>query len=188
MDDATRQALHEGRAGRDLPELPGGGDVDAVLHARLWDNPCWLSFRLNYLALRFNSPVYGLIQSRLNLLRPDFVVLWALYVGGDTAQADVVRTSGFPKNTLSRAANKVQRLGMISRETDPLDQRRTTLRLTAKGRAAVEEVKAAMLGQERLMLDCLSPAERLTLSDILTKLVVASGQWPDSPDATETTA
>lgn len=177
MDDATHQALHEARAGRDRPEAD---EHDNPLHARLWENPCWFSFRLNYLALRFNNPVYGFIQNRLDLLRPDFVVLWSLYLGGDSAQTDVVRTSGFPKNTLSRAVGKVHRLGMIERETDPADQRRVTLRLTGKGRAAVDAVKAQMLGQERLMLDCLSPAERLILSDILTKLVTASGDWPET--------
>ncbi|WP_312525371.1 MarR family winged helix-turn-helix transcriptional regulator [Paracoccus sp. (in: a-proteobacteria)] len=180
MEDETRRALHEARAGRDRSDLPYGDQGDAPMQARLWENPCWFSFRLNYLALRFNNPVYGFIQSRLDLLRPDFVVLWSLYLGGESAQTDVVRTSGFPKNTLSRAVNKVHRLGMIERETDPLDLRRVTLRLTDKGRAAVDEVKAEMMGQERLMLESLSPAERSILSEILTKLVIASADWPET--------
>ncbi|WP_347267323.1 MarR family transcriptional regulator [Paracoccus sp. (in: a-proteobacteria)] len=180
MQAATDQALLEARAGRDRGSLDRWLADDSPLRARLWDNPCWLSFRLNYLTLRFNNPVYGHVQSRLDLLRPDFVVLWSLYLGGEMAQTDVVRSSGFPKNTLSRAVNKVHRLGMIARETDPADQRRVMLRLTDKGRAAVEAVKGAMLAQERLMLDCLSPAERLILSDILTKLVTASAAWPEA--------
>jgi hypothetical protein len=35
-----------------------------------------------------------------------------------------------------------------------------------------------MMDHERIMLECLSPAERLNLSEILTKLVVASENWP----------
>ncbi|MFT4014835.1 MAG: winged helix DNA-binding protein [Paracoccus sp. (in: a-proteobacteria)] len=180
MDDEIRQSLYEGRAGRDMPLTAEGIPEDSPLRTRLWGNPCWFSFRLNYLALLFNNPVYGLIQNRLGLLRPDFVVLWSLYLGGPSTLTDVVRASGFPKNTLSRAANKVHRLGLIEREGDADDQRRVTLHLTGKGRAAVASVKAAMLGHERRMLDCLSPAERLNLSEILTKLVAASGDWPQS--------
>ncbi|WP_374292928.1 MarR family winged helix-turn-helix transcriptional regulator [Paenirhodobacter enshiensis] len=134
------------------------------------------------MALLFNNPVYGLIQNRLGLLRPEFVVLWSLHLGGPSTLTDVFRASGFPKNTLSRAANKVHRLGLISREGDAEDQRRITLHLTDRGREAVSSVMEPMLAHERRMLDCLSPAERLTLSDILAKLVAASGDWPQSLD------
>lgn len=180
MDDLTRQSLYEARAGRNMPLVPQGIPEDSPLRTRLWENPCWFSFRLNYLALHFNNPVYGLIQDRLGLLRPEFVVLWSLYLGGAATLTDVVRASGFPKNTLSRAVNKVHRLGLIEREGDADDQRRVTLHLTDKGHEAVEAIKADMLRHERRMLDSLSPAERLTLSEIMTKLVAASGDWPQS--------
>jgi len=180
MDNEMRQSLYEGRGGRDVPLAMEEIAEDSPLRTRLWANPCWFSFRLNYLALLFNNPVYSLIQDRLALLRPDFVVLWSLYLGGSSTLTDVVRASGFPKNTLSRAAGKVHRLGLIEREDDADDQRRVTLHLTDKGREAVESVESAMLGHERRMLGCLSPAERLILSDILTKLVVASADWPQS--------
>ena len=181
MDDDIRQALFEGRAGRDMPLTAEGIPEDGPLRVRLWENPCWFSFRLNYLALHFNNPVYSLIQNRLGLLRPEFVVLWSLYLSGPLSLTDVMRASGFPKNTLSRAAGKVHRLGLIDRRDDKEDQRRVTLRLTDNGREAVESVKAAMLAHERRMLDCLGPAERLMLSDILTKLVASSAEWAQSP-------
>lgn len=185
MNEAMRQALYEGRAGRDEPAVAPSVAVDALMHAKLWDNPCWFSFRLNYLALHFNNPVYGFIQQQLGLLRPEFVVLWSLYLGQCATLTDVVRSSGFPKNTLSRAANKVFRLGMIDRQTDPGDQRRITLCLTAKGRNAVDSAKDVMIEHERLMLATLSPAERLSLSEIMTKLVTASGQWPQMLDSNQ---
>jgi len=180
MEDEIRQSLYEGRAGRDMPLTADGIADDSPLRLRLWENPCWFSFRLNYLALQFNNPVYGMIQKRLGLLRPEFVVLWSLYLSGPSTLTDVVRSSGFPKNTLSRAASKVHRLGLIDREDDADDQRRITLCLTDKGQEAVRAVEAEMLGHERQMLECLSPAERLTLSEILTKLVATSATWPQS--------
>ncbi|MGS1096897.1 MarR family winged helix-turn-helix transcriptional regulator (plasmid) [Aquamicrobium terrae] len=182
MDEAVCQALFEGRAGRAEPVVSPGTEIDPLMHVKLWDNPCWFSFRLNYLALHFNNPVYGYIQQHLGLLRPEFVVLWSLYLGGSSTLTDVVRSSGFPKNTLSRAANKLFRLGMIDRQTNQDDQRRITLGLLDKGRQAVEFAKGMMIEHERRMLECLSPAERLSLSEIMTKLVTASGQWPQMID------
>jgi len=182
MDEAVRQALFEGRAGREVPEVSPSADAEALMHMKLWSNPCWFSFRLNYLALHFNNPVYGYIQQHLGLLRPEFVVLWSLYLGGRSTLSDVVRTSGFPKNTLSRAANKLFRLGMIEREIDQDDQRRISLCLTDKGTQAVESAKGMMIEHERRMLECLSPAERLSLSELMTKLVTASDQWPQMID------
>ncbi|MCW5720955.1 MAG: winged helix DNA-binding protein [Devosia sp.] len=178
MDDAVRQALFEGRAGRHEAAASFGVEIDANMHAKLWDNPCWFSYRLNYLALQFNNPVYNHIQQQLGLLRPEFVVLWSLYLSGDSTLTDVVRSSGFPKNTLSRATNKVHGLGLIDRQSNHEDQRRITLQLTDKGRQAVEMVKAMMIEHERRMLEELSPAERLSLSEIMTKLVAASSRWP----------
>jgi Transcriptional regulators len=185
MSNPVQQALFEGRAGREVPELSISSDAEALMHAKLWNNPCWFSFRLNYLALHFNNPVYGFIQQHLGLLRPEFVVLWSLYLGGRSTLSDVVRTSGFPKNTLSRATNKLFRLGMIERETDQEDQRKILLALTEKGLGAVKFAEGVMIEHERRMLECLSPAERLCLSEILTKLVSASDQWPQVIDADE---
>lgn len=177
MDQSLHPALYEARAGRTKSEL-ADLSPDDPLFPKLWENPCWFSFRLNFLALQFNTPVYGRIQQQLGLLRPEFVVLWSLYLSDKLTLTEVVRSSGFPKNTLSRAVNKLATLGMIDRETDLADLRRATLLLTPKGRAAVMEVEQLMINQERMMLEKLSPAERLSLSEILTKLVVASEGWP----------
>ena len=178
MDEATRQALFEARAGRDqAPSLPEGLDTPQ-LQAKLWENPCWFSFRLNYLALHFNTPIYSFIQQQLGLLRPEFVVLWSLFLAGDGTLTDVVRSSGFPKNTLSRACSKLFQMGLIERDVDSSDQRRVMLALTPVGRELTEKAKSTMIEHERKMLECLSPAERLNLSEILTKLISASAQWP----------
>ena len=186
MDQSLHPALYEARAGRTKSEL-ADLSPDDPLFPKLWENPCWFSFRLNFLALQFNTPVYGRIQQQLGLLRPEFVVLWSLYLSDKLTLTEVVRSSGFPKNTLSRAVNKLATLGMIDRETDLADLRRATLILTPKGRAAVMEVEQLMINQERMMLEKLSPAERLSLSEILTKLVVASEGWPreieDDPES-----
>lgn len=179
MEKRVAIALLEGRAGRSEASDDRLSESD-ILHTKLWENPCWLSFRINYLALHYNNPVYGMIGADHDLLRPEFVVLYSLFLRDRTTLSEVVAGSGFPKNTLSRATKKLTRLKLIDREEDASDLRRVVLCLTDTGRAVVEAKMAPMLERERLMLETLSPAERMMLSDILAKLVIASRDWPET--------
>ena len=178
MEKTVTQAFYEARAGYEaVPSIEGIAD-DAMLRAKLFSNPCWFSYRMNYLALHFNTPIYGYIQKTMGLLRPEFVVIWSIYLTGPSTLTDVVRTSGFPKNTLSRAVLKLSQMGLILREVDQEDQRRIGLALTEAGLRAARTAEEVMIRHERQMLEVLTPAERLNLSEILTKLVSASGRWP----------
>lgn len=185
MQNLIDLALLEGRAGRTTAPNESIAESD-ILYAKLWSNPCWLSFRINYLALHYNNPVYGTINADHDLLRPEFVVLYSLFLRDRTTLSEVVAGSGFPKNTLSRATKKLDRLKLVRREEDRGDLRRVVLCLTQEGRAIVEAKMAPMIDRERMMLEALSPAERMMLSDILAKMVIASRGWPDtiSSDAT----
>ncbi|MBX8782678.1 MarR family transcriptional regulator [Pseudochrobactrum algeriensis] len=179
MEERVAIALLEGRAGRSEAADSRISESD-ILHTKLWENPCWLSFRINYLALHYNNPIYGLIGADHDLLRPEFVVLYSLFLRDRTTLSEVVAGSGFPKNTLSRATKKLTRLKLVQREDDSDDLRRVVLCLTDTGRAIVEAKMTPMLERERLMLETLSPAERMMLSELLTKLVIASREWPET--------
>jgi DNA-binding MarR family transcriptional regulator len=149
-----------------------------MIAVKLWQNPCWFSFRINYLALLFNLPVYGWIERRYGLMRPEYVVLYALGLKDGISANDVCLSSGFPKNTLSRAIQKLQRRRLIRRAADPLDRRRYVLRLTAEGRRIVNETMSPMLERERRMLANLNNDEQQVLSKLLARLVSDSPNWP----------
>ena len=57
-------------------------ELDPLTVTKLWDNPCWLSFRLNFVAFRFNDPVYRWIETRYGLVRPEFVALYSVGLNG----------------------------------------------------------------------------------------------------------
>lgn len=177
MSDTTRQALYEGRAGSDAPHTDLL-DADDIMSVKLWSNPCWFSFRVNYIALHFNNPVYGMIEARHGLLRPDFVALYSLNLKDRTTASEIAAGSGFPKNTLSRSIQKLLKMKLIRREADPHDLRSFVLCLSEEGRAIVSHAMADMVKRERQMLAALSPAERLTLSELLGKVVLDSPNWP----------
>jgi DNA-binding MarR family transcriptional regulator len=157
----------------------GPTGLDPMIEAKLWANPCWFTFRLNYLALRYNVPLYGWVQRKYGLARPEFVVIYSLGLKDGALARDISRSSGFPKNTLSRAIHRLAKGGLVRRERDPGDARSQVLRLTGRGRAIFDEALPAFVEFERQMLRTLDEAERRTLSRLLAKIVLDSVNWPE---------
>lgn len=158
----------------------GAGRLDEMTEAKLWNNPCWLTYRLNYLALRYNLPLYSWVEQSYGLSRPEFVVIFSLGLKDGAVARDIATSSGFPKNTLSRAIHKLVGLGLIDRAEDAVDRRRVVLTLTASGRALFDEALPRFVGFEHMMLEALTPEESTTLSNLMAKLVEASPSWPTS--------
>jgi DNA-binding MarR family transcriptional regulator len=151
-----------------------------MLQAKLWDNPCWLAFRLNYLALRYNTPLYSWVHRSRGLSRPEYVVVYSLALADGAQARDIADTSGFPKNTLSRAIGRLEKLGLILREHQPGRGRNQPLRLTEAGWTLFEETLPAFERFEHMMLSALGPGERQTLANLLAKVVLAGDAWPET--------
>jgi DNA-binding MarR family transcriptional regulator len=162
-------------------EKPGAA-AEPTLHplvaAKLWDNPCWFSFRINFLGLQFNVPIYSWIEQRYRLKRPEYVVLYSLHLRDGIAAKDVCASAGFPKNTISRGIQNLLRRKLIRRAPDARDRRSYVLRLTAEGRRILDESVPHMIERERRMLERLSTKERQVLSDLLARLVIDFPNWP----------
>lgn len=156
-----------------------GAPLDELTKARLWSNPCWLSFRINYLAFQFNGPVYGAIEQRYDLLRPEFLALYSVGLHEGVAAKTIVTSSGFPKNTISRAIQKLLRRRLVRRAPDSDDRRSFELRLTAAGKRIVDEVTPMMVAREERMLSALDAQERSILSNLMARMVMDSPAWPD---------
>lgn len=152
--------------------------LDPLTVTKLWDNPCWLSFRLNFVAYRFNDPVYRWIETRYGLVRPEFVALYAVGLKEGVAAKNIVASSGLPKNTLSRAIQKLLQRRLLRRETDAGDLRSFVLHLTSAGRTIFDETMPLMVRQQDTMLAGLSQAEQRQLCELMDKLVIASPAWP----------
>lgn len=155
----------------------GTTGLEALTEAKLWRNPCWFAFRFNHIALRYNAPLYGWIKRRTGLSRPEFVVIYSLGLLDGALARDISNSSGFPKNTLSRAIEKLCSLGLIERRTDPADRRNQTLHLLPAGRTMFEETLEQFVHFEQRMLQSLSAAERDTLSNLLAKIVLDTPNW-----------
>lgn len=157
-------------------------DLDPLTVTKLWDNPCWLSFRLNFLSFQFNDPVYRWIETRYGLVRPEFAALYAVGLKSGVAAKNIVASSGLPKNTLSRAIQKLLQRRLLRRESDPDDLRSYVLALTPAGKAIFDETMPLMTGHQNTMLRGLDEAEQKQLCELLDKLVIASPAWPRELD------
>jgi DNA-binding MarR family transcriptional regulator len=151
--------------------------VDDLVAAKLWNNPCWFSFRLNFLALNFNVPIYRWIEKQFGMQRAEFVVIYALGLKDGLTASAVCSSSGFPKNTISRAVQKLLDKDIVRREIDPSDLRSFVLYLTDEGRRVVNECMQPQIEREQVMLANLTAAEKLMLSELLCKVVVDSPNW-----------
>lgn len=167
-------------AARRAATADGGVGIERMLHAKLWDNPCWLAFRVNYLALRYNTPLYEWVQRQHGLARAEYVVIYSLALTDGGQARDISETSGFPKNTLSRAIARLEELGLILRAHRPGGGRNQPLRLTDKGWRLFEETLPAFERFEQMMLSALDLEEQKTLSDLLAKVVRAGDAWPET--------
>jgi len=149
-----------------------------MLDAKLWENPCPFTFRINYLALLYNTPLYSWIQDTYGLKRPEYVVLYSLALADGGSARDVSDTSGFPKNTLSRAIKRLELMGLIeARAKAPGGGRTQALRLSGKGRALIRETRPAFEAQEKRMLKTLSEGERQMLFELMSKVVMGAQDW-----------
>ena len=167
---------------------PGATGLHPMIEVKLWGNPCWLAYRLNYLALRYNVPLYGWVEERYGLTRPEFVVLYSLGLQDDGLARDISVSSGFPKNTLSRAISKLCAARLIERSEDPSDKRSQILRLSPEGRRIFDEALPYFVDFEKRMLATLSPDERDTLSRLMAKIVLDSVNWPTEIEMPEKNA
>ena len=155
------------------PEVAGTQQrLDAFTHARLWKNPCGFAARFNYLALRYNQPLYGWVEERFGLARPEFVVLYSLGIMEGVTASEIASSTAFPKNTLSRAVSRLTKLGLITRGTDASDRRAQPLQLTAAGRALLDEAMPRFIAFEEAMLQPLSLIEREQLSTLMAKVLL----------------
>ncbi len=153
--------------------------LDAFTHARLWKNPCGFAARFNYLGLRYNQPLYGWVQERFGLARIEFVVIYSLALHDGITASEIAASTAFPKNTLSRAVNRLVRLSLVERRTDLVDRRQQFLSLTQAGRMIFDEALPRFVALEEEMLAPLSLVERETLSTLMARVVLAMFETGD---------
>ena len=177
---ATKVALEKSYFGDGQDMAPD------MLEAKLWSNPCPFTFRINYLALLYNTPLYNWVQDVYGLKRPEYVVLYSLSLADGNSARDISTTSGFPKNTLSRAIKLLESSGLIEKGKKKSGSgRKQALHLSQTGWEIINKTKPAFEQQEQRMLKTLTDGERQMLFELLSKVVIHAEDWSGSlPEST----
>jgi MarR family transcriptional regulator, temperature-dependent positive regulator of motility len=134
-------------------------------------------YRIGYLFNQFSGPVYQWTTAELGLQRPEFAVLFCIAHLPETTATDVATLTGIPKNSVSRAVNKLLVLQFIKRITDHQDARRSLLSLTDAGREQYLQILPRFKERQHGMMAVLTPRERAEFNRLLNKLVDRGDDW-----------
>ncbi len=156
----------------------GVSGLDPLLEAKLWRNPCWFAFRINYTALRYNQPLYDWVRQAHGLNRPEYTVIYSLGIGGSRQASQITHSSGHPKNTLSRAIARLESRGLIHRDKSAGTGRNQLLSLTVEGHNLFDTTLPTFIEHERRLLAGITEEDRAALARILAKVVLSSHDWP----------
>lgn len=138
----------------------------------------FIPYRLSVLANVISRSVAAIYEERFGLTIPEWRVMAVLGLdeaGPEPVSANsVAARTAMDKVQVSRAIARMVQAGLVSRDTDSSDRRRSALALTAKGRAVYREIVPAALRYEAELLASLDAAETATLDRLLAKLHAAA--------------
>ncbi|WP_159014510.1 MarR family winged helix-turn-helix transcriptional regulator [Acidisoma sp. S159] len=134
-----------------------------------WRMSLWSNFLTN--------PTYATIERDFGLLRDDVNILYCVVFCGGLTATTICDLTGRPKNSVSRAVERLCLRHLIGRTTDPEDRRRSLLTVRKKGRETFARLLPLFLERERRMLQALDETELAALDGILGKLMASMPDW-----------
>ena len=145
------------------------GDVAIIAQRRLVLAD-FLPYRLSVLMNHISSAIARTYSERFDLTVPEWRVMAVLGGEQGLSARDVAERTAMDKVQVSRAIARLVAKKRLQRLTDAADARVSRLSLTPKGRAIYDEIAPLALALEDILLDALSPADRVNLERIMTKL------------------
>ena len=89
---------------------------------------------LSYVTSGIVFPAYEAIKRDFGIIRGEYLLLLCLTHYPVLTAQDVSRLTGRPRNTISRAVNRMLKEGYLKRAPDPSDGRQAKLSITRKGK------------------------------------------------------
>jgi len=117
----------------------------------------------------------------------DFAILEAVLHKGPLPVNTAAKLVNLTSGSMTTAVDRLERRGLVRRETDPADRRTRVVHLTREGRDLIERVFARHSTDMEQLAAALRPAERETLLRLLRKLgraaanTSATGSNDDEP-------
>ena len=142
------------------------------------DSLAWIGLRLTVVSSRYMGPINAVLEQNQGLSRDDVTVAICLSITNATSAQEIVRYTGRPKNSVSRAVASLEERGFLRRYSDASDRRTSKLSLTAQGTRLFDQITACFVQRDSLMLRPLSERERHEFNRLLNKISAPSADWP----------
>lgn len=137
----------------------------------------WIGLRLSVISNRYTYPLYADVARHHGLSRDEAAVIVCLsYDTGPSAQ-DIVKYTGRPKNTISRAVRNLEAKRAVRREDDAQDARASRLFLSQRGHSLFAQIRSYFVERDRRMLGALEEQEQREFDRLLRKVSDASKCW-----------
>jgi len=101
-----------------------------------------------------------------------FVVLWVVWVWGESGTRHVAEEAGISKGTLTGVARTLESRGLLQRSAHPTDGRLVLLRLTDKGEELMQRVFPQFNEEESFVTGRLTDEECRSLAEGLRSVVL----------------
>ena len=130
----------------------------------------YLPYRLSILSNRISALISEIYSDKFALSITEWRIMAVLGEYPDVSADEVSLKTQIEKSILSRAINKLVQRKLLQREFDPLDRRRSMLRLTATGLSVYDEVVPVSYDYENALVSCFTDAEREQFSEFIDRL------------------
>jgi DNA-binding MarR family transcriptional regulator len=130
----------------------------------------FLPYRLSVVTNRISGALSRHYADRFGIGIPEWRVIANLGRTPGLTANDVAERSAMDKVTVSRAVAALEQKGLLEREKDSADKRKSRLTLSVKGQEVYAEIAPLALGFERDLLIALSVEEVAQLDRIIDKL------------------
>lgn len=100
-----------------------------------------------------------------------FVVLWVVWIFGETETRTVAEEAGISKGTLTGVSRTLEARGLVRRSAHATDGRMVLLALTEAGEALMRRLFPAFNAEEAFVTARLSTPETVQLADLLRRIV-----------------
>ena len=130
----------------------------------------FLPYRLSVLAQLVSESLHDLYAGPFDLTVTQWRVMAALGRFAPLTASDVGQRIVMDKVAVSRAVAGLMARGLVERATDRSDRRRSSLRLSARGRAVHGRIVPLALDYEARLYETLSPDEREVFDSLSDRL------------------
>jgi DNA-binding MarR family transcriptional regulator len=131
-----------------------------------------LGYLVNYLARAFTRALAEALAPH-GVAPAQWAVLLILWAEDGLAQTELSRRVAVEEPTMVRTLDRMERDGLVRRERDPHDRRRSRVVLTERGHALRDVLVPGAVAVNAVAQRALTPEERRRLPELLRRLITA---------------